>query len=182
MNEEHQKDKIEHDQGRFSQIFGLRSFMGVGDFDPNDDDLQFTEIQSSYTCTIRDGRFCQGSQTFSTAFGRTHDLDGYQAFVIDKHKQLKIFNHNDGSGLKHSSFVEEEQLVLREGFSFDDYVAKYCYFAGEIQVEDGYITRLTGYSGHFEPGIYNMAQAIMVLAELGADLSNLKRFYILEHP
>lgn len=109
VNEEHQKDKIEHDQVRFSQIFGLRSFMGVGDFDPNDDDLQFTEIQSSYTCEIRDGTFCQGAQRLSTAFGRTHDLDDYQAFVIDKHKQLKIFNYNGGSGLKHSSFVQEEQ-------------------------------------------------------------------------
>lgn len=72
--------------------------------------------------------------------------------------------------------------MLREGFSLDDYVAKYCYFPGEIQVEDGYITRLTGCSGHFEPGIYHMAQAIMVLAELGADLSNLERFYVPEHP
>ena len=49
-------------------------------------------------------------------------------------------------------------------------------------MEDGYITRLTGYSGHFLPGIQNIAHAIIVLDDLGANLEYLKRFYVLEKP
>jgi hypothetical protein len=89
----------------------------------------------------------------------SHTKKGYGAFVISNEGEVLIFNHHGGlDQLFHSSYTESKPVL----------------FAGEIMVKNGVIAEITNYSGHYQPTIENIYEAIKFFKMNGINIDEIK--------
>ena len=100
--------------------------------------------------------FYKEGKPFSTDKMIAHGIRGFAGFTLNTHGELSIFDHHGmQDGIAHSSMNAGAPVVA----------------AGQIQIHNGRLKAITGYSGHYQPTLYNNLRAIDYLLHHGIDVS-----------
>lgn len=119
----------------------------------------FAQDRAKYRVHIYQGNFCKKNELFSTDNYIAHGKKKYGAYTINANGELSIFDHYGQSGKNlHSSMNAGSPVVC----------------AGELCIENGKLTAINTYSGHYQPSLFNVYRALEYFYDKGIDLSEAK--------
>ena len=104
------------------------------------------------------GGFMKAGKPADTNHSISHGKPGFAAFTLNIHGELSLFPHidHDKTGIAHSSMTEGKPVVS----------------AGEVKIENGKLTAITTYSGHYRPSLYSVYRTLDYFKSKGVDISD----------
>lgn len=117
--------------------------------------------RDKYRTIIYKGEFYNQGKAVDTTKIKSHSHEKFAAFTLNANAELSIFPHSpQGSStekaLVHSSMNAGQPVVC----------------AGEIVIENGKLTAISPYSGHYKPSLFNTYRTLCHFANKGVDLTN----------
>ncbi|MBI4865269.1 MAG: hypothetical protein HY815_34150, partial [Candidatus Riflebacteria bacterium] len=118
--------------------------------------------REAYRLTIRDGKlYDSAGRLFDTTRGNSVWGNGRAIFVMDEQGNLFASNMHEVGKFHHSSLLAGQPVSA----------------AGELEVRNGVLRRITDQSGHYRPRLPFMEQAVNRLEQLGVDMSTVDRLF-----
>ncbi len=105
---------------------------------------------------ISSGTFMKNGTNFDTSLMHSHNKPGFGAFTLNANGELSVFVHNRmRDRIAHSSMNSGVPVVA----------------AGEIQIEDGVLKKITTHSGHYRPSLFNVYRLLEHFSQSGIDIN-----------
>ena len=115
--------------------------------------------RAGHRVIISGGAFKKDGENFDTSQMHSHDKPGFAAFTLNANGELSVFTHNRmRDRIAHSSMNAGVPVVA----------------AGEIQIEDGVLKKITTHSGHYRPSLFNVYRLLEHFSQSGIDISQAK--------
>lgn len=149
-----------------------RKIMRVNDYSRIVDETGITmlgpEERQQYRIFIKNGLFCKLNQEvkfgenndfirYSTLTMQSHNKKFYAAYVISTEGEIYLFEHKEGA-LRHSSMMAGNSVFA----------------AGEMVIVEGKLTKISTFSGHYEPDMRNVYMTLKYLERQGVSLRFVK--------
>lgn len=149
-----------------------RKIMRVNEYDRKVDKTGIImlgpEERQQYRIFIKNGLFCKLNQKakfgenndfvrYSTLTMQSHNKKFYAAYVINTKGEIYLFEHKEGA-LRHSSMMAGNSVFA----------------AGEMVIVEGKLTKISTYSGHYEPDMRNVYMVLKYLERQGVSLRLVK--------
>lgn len=115
--------------------------------------------RAGHRVIISGGAFKKDGGNFDTSQMHSHDKPGFAAFTLNANGELSVFTHNRmRDKIAHSSMNAGVPVVA----------------AGEIQIKDGVLQKITTHSGHYRPSLFNVYRLLEHFSQSGIDISQAK--------
>lgn len=148
------------DSPKGQELFNNNELLDVVPKERKADDKYYTPYLNStrrarYRVHLYNGLFYQQNKLFDTHHYSSHDKDHFAAFTINTNGELSVFNHN----------APEEHLVHSSMNS-----GRPLFAAGELCIRQGRLIKITTYSGHYAPSLFNVYRTLEYFADKQVDL------------
>lgn len=117
------------------------------------------EDRAEYRVNIYRGKVVKEGNVFSTTKMPSHDKKGFAAYTLNTNGELSTFTHNRMCDqVAHSTMNAGVPVVA----------------AGEIQIENGVLKKISTHSGHYRPTLFNVYRLLEHLSNRGMYISQAK--------